>query len=165
MPEDQDTAAPAHEPDRVSVRAVAGVAVGVALLIAGTLALVGPLGRRAEEAALERHEPPAAAADQTPPSQRLEVHPRDDLRAYEAEKRALLDTYARTESPGFARIPVERAIALIASRAKDNASTESNSGPPPRRVPSTAEHRGITDQSGCQAARGCEARGRSQGRP
>ncbi len=48
----------------------------------------------------------------------LQTNPGQDLRAFMAEKRALLDTYAWLDAGhSVARIPIERAMALVAESA------------------------------------------------
>jgi hypothetical protein len=99
--------APDRAPRRV-VMALAGLLALAACAMAAMLWLLHPSAAHdAREADLSQ-----AAA---PP--RLQTAPQPDLDSYRAQKRAELDaTGPASDAPGFARIPVERAMALMTER-------------------------------------------------
>ncbi len=100
----------------VSPRAVlyagAGLLVGTVfccLLVVGLLALI-PAPERPAKPVLE-------TVAQEPPPPRLEIDPRFDRAAIEAAAAAKLTGYAWVDrSAGLARIPIERAMELLAAQ-------------------------------------------------
>lgn len=63
---------------------------------------------------------PAIAQAQLPPAPRLQPHPAADLAAQLAREQRQLDSYAWTDrTHAAARIPIDRAIQLLALRAAD----------------------------------------------
>lgn len=65
----------------------------------------------------------ATAAPTRPPDPQIQgipsLHPttpRQDMAAYVADQRRILTTYAPTTQPGYARIPISRAIDLMVSK-------------------------------------------------
>ena len=107
-----------HEPMDVAGRPVLAAAIGLAvvLLLVGVgqlLLLRHYVGRATEE---ERREAPAEA--RTPPEPRLLVDPRSALLELRAEEDALLHDYAWVNrEAGIVRIPIERAIEVLAASA------------------------------------------------
>jgi len=115
-----------HEHTDVRARpiAVAGIGLALALLmVAGLmLGLYDVLALR--EARLSPPANPLAAAQgpRLPPEPRLQVHPVRDLRELREAERTLLDHYSWVDkSAGVVRIPISRAIDLLAARAGQGA--------------------------------------------
>lgn len=99
--------APDRTPRRV-VMALAGLLALAACAMAAVLWLLHPSAAHGE-----RSTELSQAAD--PP--RLQTAPQPDLDSYRAQKRAELDaTGPAPDAPGFARIPLERAMALMTER-------------------------------------------------
>jgi hypothetical protein len=111
-----------HEPRDVSLRPV--VVAGLGLL--GAVLVVAAGGwwlfrhYEAREARLSAPASPLAAEAgvPVPPEPRLQAEPRKDLEALRAEERARLEGYGWVDpAAGIVRIPIERAMALLAERA------------------------------------------------
>jgi hypothetical protein len=105
-----------HEPSDVSVRGVLLTAFGGLLALA-----VAGVAIRGLEALYGLHDaPPPSALDQRslePPPHRLQTDPAEDLAAYVAREEAILDSYAWIDrKAGIARIPIDRAIEMLAER-------------------------------------------------
>jgi hypothetical protein len=99
------------------VRAAVSLAVICALTFAAMAALMGHLARR--EARLGPPASPLAAtyAPKAPPAPRLQAAPIRDLEALRAREDALLGSYAWIDrEAGTVRIPIERAIEILAAR-------------------------------------------------
>ena len=115
-----------HEHSDVRVRpiVVAGIGLAVVLLLVAGL-MLGFYDVLATRAA--RLSPPAnplAAAEglRLPPEPRLQVHPVRDLRELHEAESAILDHYGWVDKPaGVVRIPIARAIDLLAARAGQGA--------------------------------------------
>ena len=110
-----------HEEDRVPARPfVVGGVVFVVLLV---ISYIVPTALEnyffAREAA---QSPPAnplvqAAGRQLPPEPRLQVNPDRDIAEMRKREREILDSYAWVDKPqGLVRLPIERAIDLLAAR-------------------------------------------------
>ncbi len=119
MPKHTETT-PGHERSDVSVRIMAFVVVGLTLL---TLAGMGVswwyLGaEEKEEAAAERPTSPLASTlPQEPPEPRLQVTPAADLATIRKREDALLNNYGWIDAKsGLVRIPIDRAIEVLAER-------------------------------------------------
>lgn len=101
-------------PDRISVRGLAFggliVAACIAIALIGAYLLLhvaGPAPRLAEGV----RPAPRIAGDV-----RLQVDPARDIGAFTAQKRRLIESYGWVDRErGIARIPVERAMAILAS--------------------------------------------------
>jgi hypothetical protein len=114
------TETPKHERRDVSVRFMAYVVAGLSLL---TLAGMGVswwyLQQVAEERqAMERPLPPLAATlPEVPPEPRLQVTPAADLATVRRREEAVLDSYGWIDrKSGLVRIPIDRAIEVLAER-------------------------------------------------
>ncbi len=104
-------------PDRVDLR---GLAVG-ALVIAAAIAIALVAAYALMHGGSP---PPRLAAGQRPPPEirgdvRLQVDPAGDIARFSEEKRRLLEGYAWIDrDQGIARIPVARAMAILAADAR-----------------------------------------------
>jgi hypothetical protein len=106
-----------YAPDRVSLAGIAGGA----LLIAGAIALGIAAGFVILHAG-RQGTPVWAAQPGVPPSiagpVSLQPDPERDIASLRAEKRRILTTYAWVDrAHGIARIPIDRAIVLLARQA------------------------------------------------
>jgi hypothetical protein len=110
-----------HELRDVRVRPIALAFVGLfaATVVALVLMYVLLSGFTAREERASQPVSPLAASygRQAPPEPRLQTSPRDDLRRLRAREEALLHGYAWVDrQAGVARIPIDRAIELLAAR-------------------------------------------------
>ena len=108
-----------HEPDEVSVPSVtkAGLAIGALVIV--TVFLMWFLFDRYAARAARLSPPPEPMADlnpeKKPPEPRLQASPVKDLAAFRAEEDAILNSYGPVDpEKGIVRIPVERALELVA---------------------------------------------------
>jgi len=110
-----------HETRDINLRGawilVAGIAIAVPLVMFGMVKLFGALSAR--EARLQA--PPVSLvpgeANPAPPEPRLQEDPIAELKRYRAEQAALAGSYGWADrSAGRVRIPVERAMELLAQR-------------------------------------------------
>ena len=100
---------PDYERSDVSLRLIAAIGAGVALLFVAT-----PLVLRA----VYPH-PPAIARTTIPPAPRLQRDPAADLAAYRAAQTTrLTETRWVDRDAGLARIPIEDAMRLLADRGR-----------------------------------------------
>ncbi|MCD6679885.1 MAG: hypothetical protein LT102_04390 [Burkholderiaceae bacterium] len=103
-----------HESSSVSWRLVLGV---VAILVVVVVVAVVALHFVLTDWAMPQHEQVVARRGTVPPAPRLQPDPRTDLAELRREKSALLSGYAWADAEHeFARIPIERAMALYAQR-------------------------------------------------
>ena len=114
----------AHEETDVVLRPV--VIAGIGLLVLLVITCVAMFGLfhvlQREEARLSPPANPLAAAEgpRLPPEPRLQAHPIKDLEELRKAETELLTTYGWVDkSAGTVRIPVARAIELLAQRAGD----------------------------------------------
>ncbi len=99
-----------HEPPAVDTRVVLGVMAFIVIVVAVT---VTGLHFIMHDAVMPRHAQVAARAGAIPPPPRLQPHPRVDLARLRAQKHDALESYAWTDTAHtYARIPIERAMAL-----------------------------------------------------
>jgi hypothetical protein len=99
-----------------------GLALGLIIVCALMLGLYDVFAAR--EARLSPPANPLAAAEgpRLPPQPRLQVHPVKDLRELRAAEAAILDHYGWVDrSGGVVRIPIRRAIDLLAARSQREA--------------------------------------------
>jgi hypothetical protein len=99
------------EPSGIAVRRI--LAIGAVLAVGVIVTVISV------HAVLEhRLEPTRAGTLHTepiPPAPRLQAHPQDDLAALRAQKQTLLESWGWTDATRqFARIPIERAMAIYA---------------------------------------------------
>jgi hypothetical protein len=109
-----------HEERDVSVGRVFAAVAGVGAVI--VLTFVAMRGLLAGYEARPGTEAPRLAAEYgrtAPPEPRLQTNPREDLRRLHEQEDALLNGWAWVDrSAGTARIPIDRAMALLAERAR-----------------------------------------------
>jgi hypothetical protein len=120
----------ASQPDRLSA---AGIAITAAALLIGIAALIwilwiamGPLGKRPPTRGTRAQVLPQAedsvwfadyARGRKPPFPVLQTRPAEDLRALRAREDSILEGYGWEDSiAGKARIPVDRAMEILAAR-------------------------------------------------
>jgi hypothetical protein len=111
-----------HEETDINVWAVAKFAIALALVCAAVLALLSGLFRyflrqSAEEQAAQPSRGLSIKQGQLPPEPRLQATPVLDLRAMRAAEDQVLNSYGWVDqSKGVVRIPIDRAIDLLAQR-------------------------------------------------
>lgn len=105
-----------HEHQDVNVRAVALFGFGLlATIVVVLVAIMGLLVHLASKPAGTTG--PLADVPLTPPEPRLQVSPQEDLQKLRAAEDALLNGYGWVDrSAGIVRIPIDRAIELLAQR-------------------------------------------------
>jgi hypothetical protein len=115
-------AEPRHERSDVNVR---GVLMAAAALVAAAVVIHLALGvqldalQRARARQLPPPPPLASAAPEAPPEPRLQTSPEEDLAEMRAMERAALDGYGwQDRGAGVVRIPIERAIEVVAGEAR-----------------------------------------------
>jgi hypothetical protein len=126
MADDASTHAPAarYMPEDLHLRAflVAGLLILASIAFA-LLAALGVMHLGNEGRAPPRIAARVAGAGKPPPIEgavTLQPNPGQDIRAFDAEKRQLIGSYGWVDrSQGVARIPIERAMALIATDPKE----------------------------------------------
>lgn len=106
-----------HEHRDANVRNVAAFGIGLSVLLAGVLLVMAWLffflGRNQEFAS----SPPMATSREIPPQPRLQVTPVTDLKQMRAAEDSILNSYAWVDrQEGTVRIPIERAMELLAQR-------------------------------------------------
>ena len=110
-----------HESRDVRIRPIVSSFVGLGAITLGVLLLVYVILRAFTASNVEHSAPasPLAASygRQAPPEPRLQIAPRDDLRHLHEREEAVLDGYGWVDrDAGVTRIPIERAIELLAAR-------------------------------------------------
>ena len=114
--------AESQPPDReLNLRAILITVVGLAVLLIAAAALMWPLARSLKGRAQAADPPlpvlPEALDQPLPPEPRLQVAPEDELRALQDIERQRLTTWEWIdEGAGVARVPVERAMEILAER-------------------------------------------------
>jgi hypothetical protein len=108
----------AHERRDVDFRVVAAAGLAVLVAFLAAVAAMWPLVEHYARREAERSAPAsplAAAGPQRPPEPRLQADPTADLAALRASEEARLHGYAWVDrAAGRVRIPIERAMALLA---------------------------------------------------
>jgi hypothetical protein len=111
-----------HEHSDIRARPIvlAGIGLGIAVIVVAGLMLGLYDVFAAREARLSPPANPLVAAEgpRLPPEPRLQVHPVKDLRELHEAEAAILDHYAWVDkSAGLVRIPIARAMDILAARA------------------------------------------------
>ena len=111
-----------HEHSDISARPIVLAGIGLALalvVVAGvSLGLYDLFAARAARLSPPPNPLAAAEGQRLPPEPRLQVHPVKDLRELREAESNLLDHYGWIDkNAGIVRIPVARAIDLLAARA------------------------------------------------
>ena len=107
-----------HESTDVRPSFVALAGLGLLLTIGLVLCLLGWTFSRFRAAAAQREPSPGTLAEhQLPPEPRLQADPAADLARWRREQELRRSSYGRIEGrPEFVRIPVDRAMELLAER-------------------------------------------------
>jgi hypothetical protein len=109
---------PRHEPSAVGIKAVVLFGLGLAATVLLTVLLTQVVLDRLA-ARRGRHAPPPAAVRQPelPPEPRLQTAPTQDLATLLAREDAVLGGYGWVDrKAGVVRLPIDRAIELVAAR-------------------------------------------------
>lgn len=102
---------------RPIVAAAAGLSFTLVLVVIGMWALFGSLAAREARQSTPANPLAAQSARELPPHPRLQAAPIDDLRRLREAEEKLLTTYAWTDAEkGLVRMPIERAMDLLAAR-------------------------------------------------
>lgn len=107
-----------HETSDADIRKLIEFGAGIVALVLVALALMWLLFRylAGQQAAPAAAAPPMAVQE-LPPEPRLEVSPATDLERLRASERAILESYGWVNrTSGIVRIPIERAMELVAER-------------------------------------------------
>jgi hypothetical protein len=106
-----------HEPADVRVRSIVYTILGLLAAIAVSGAFVGGVlfAVRDRQGTAEDLAPAVSDAKLLPPEPRLQIAPEADRRALEEAARAQLNGYGWTKERGRARIPIGRAMELLAN--------------------------------------------------
>jgi uncharacterized protein (DUF58 family) len=110
-----------HEPGDVNARAVTESGLAMAVLIVvfvfGLWGVFVYLKSRVTEMSLPRSMSAMVNAQKQPPEPRLQPHGAQDMREMQADENKIMQQYAWIDpDKGIVRIPVERAMDLIAQR-------------------------------------------------
>src|SRR5258706_8443014 len=122
MDEHRQGAGPARSYDtELDTRAIAAFTVGVVvvtLIAAAVMWWMSSVLKRQEEAKDRAPSPlPEARLDSIPPGPRLQPSPPRDIDELQARDKAILTTYGWVDpAHGVARIPVDRAIDILADK-------------------------------------------------
>ena len=119
-----------HEQSDVNVRSI--LAFGLGLLVAGVVIQLGMWwlfdSLAARTAQLDQPRSPLASSsprESLPPEPRLQVSPAQDLKELRAAEDAMLHSYGWVDQQaGVVRIPIERAMELLAEHGKEEAKGE-----------------------------------------
>ena len=103
----------------LNARGIVGFGIGLAILIAAVLGVVWlfSVGLKSARASHDPAPSPLAEANarRLPPEPRLQTAPNDDMRTLRAREDAVLSGYGPADrATGTARIPIDRAIEILA---------------------------------------------------
>ena len=108
-----------HAPSGIEVRRIVGLAAILALLV---VLIVVVIRMAMQYWVIPEHTALVGRPAPIPPTPRLEPKPGVDLEALRAQKHALLSRWQWTDaSHTYARIPIDRAMALYAQGVRANA--------------------------------------------
>ena len=133
-----------HETTDAEIGPLVKFAVFLAVLCLAIAALMVGFHRylEAREAALKQSQYPMTIGMERPlpPPPRLQSYPFDDLRALRREEQRLLDRYEWVDrNAGLVRIPVSRAIELLAERGLPQRPPADEAAPETPETPETPE--------------------------
>jgi hypothetical protein len=115
----------AYEKRDMSVRVIGRFLAGLVVTVIVVLGLMWRLFDYYQTGEARREVPPSplAEARQIPPGPTLQVTPQQDLKAMRSEEDVLLHSYGWLDQrAGIVRIPIERAMKLLAERGLPNQS-------------------------------------------
>jgi hypothetical protein len=127
----------AYEKTDVDARSIVRVAIGLAVVIVGSVGIAFGLFRLLGERAESSDPPPPPlsrpAEGRRAPEPRLQTAPAADLAALQEEERRALSGYGwADEAAGVARIPIEEAMALyVAQAARPSPAAAASPSPSP----------------------------------
>jgi hypothetical protein len=130
MSEQPQNAAPTsrrHAEYEVRLRPIVAFGLGLMVITGLVLVLMGWLFNAFTTRQARREVPPSplASAQQLPPEPRLQVTPAQALQQLRAAEDAILHSYGWVDQPaGIVRIPIERAMELLAERGLPTRSEE-----------------------------------------
>lgn len=112
------TAAPGHEASDLTPRAIATFLVALAVMIVGVLVVSMWIYNYSASRLAQTEAPPSPLAKPAaPPEPRLQVFAPKDMQEFRAAEEATLKSYGWVDrATGVVRIPVERAMQLLAER-------------------------------------------------
>jgi hypothetical protein len=108
-----------HEHSDVNIRAIAYIAIAMIVSAAVILSAVLGIFKRFVREDVSRDAVPVFGADQTqlPPEPRLQIDPNADYRQFLKSEEETLNSYGWIDrQTGIVRIPIDRAIDLVAQR-------------------------------------------------
>lgn len=138
---------PPHEPaefdSEIHVRAIFGSIVGLALLVAFSFAAMWTFSKGLKARSISRDPAPLPVAEANQPRPRpraaLQADPTADMVKFAKEEEAALTSYAWVDrAGGVAKIPVDRALDLVAERGLPVPPPLPAAAPPAPPVPGTA---------------------------
>lgn len=144
---DPEDLAAGHETSDANVRAILGVGVGLLIVLGIAFVAITLLVGSYAGQPLALNRLPGLAPQPTPilpPEPRLQVEPGQELRQYLAQQEQRLHSYGWVDrQAGVVRIPIERAIDLLAQR-----------GLPARPADAAQQYRDHADRSPSDASAG-----------
>lgn len=106
-----------HETRDADIRKLIEFGTGIVALVLVALALMWLLFRYLAGQQAPAVAPSPMVVQEPPPAPRLQVSPATDLERLRASEKAILESYGWVDrSSGIVRIPIERAIELVAER-------------------------------------------------
>jgi protein SCO1 len=128
-----------YEPRDADVRAIAIFGVGLAVLILLTFAVVAGVFHHLGAIETRQQPPPPPLGpepDRRPPEPRLQVHPIQEYQEFRAEQQRILGSYGWVDrEAGVVKIPIGRAMELLAERGLSPLPSPSPAAPSPPPAP------------------------------
>ena len=126
---DSPPAAPTHYDAELDLKSIVGFGVALLVVTLIVLALMWAMGIAFKEAEQAKDHPPSPMAealiDPIPPGPRLQPAPPRDMDELRAQDREALTTYGWVDrTSGVARIPIERALSILAEKGLGAASVQ-----------------------------------------
>jgi hypothetical protein len=135
-PRDSEHPSPGHEQSEMHIRPLVLFGLGLLALAGVTLAAMGWMFDyfAARQARLDVPPSPLADPRQLPPEPRLQIISAQDLQQLRATEDALLHSYGWVDrEAGIVRLPIDRAIQMLAERGLPAKSEQSAGGTMPER--------------------------------